>query len=285
MISCKPSQILLAVLAHPDDETFGTGGTLALYAHCGAQVHLICATRGEVGEMDPKYMAGFSSIAERREAELHCAAEKLGLTAVHFLDYRDSGMPSSPDNQHPQALAAQPVEKVTAEVVAAIRKLKPQVVLTFDPIGGYMHPDHIAIHHATKAAFYAAGDPAAFPEAGDPFQPQKLYYQTISRSLLRVSVALMRLLGKDPSKFGKNGDIDLAAIAAVNFPVNARINYLPVRHLRDEAMLCHASQGGAQMRKGFLGFWQRLFPPSEQFMRAYPPPNAHLETDLFEGIE
>ena len=94
-----PNQrILLAVLAHPDDESFGTGGTLALYAQQGAQVYLVCATRGEVGEMDPKHMRGFNSIAERREDELRCAAEKLGLTKVFFLNYRDSGMPGSPDN-------------------------------------------------------------------------------------------------------------------------------------------------------------------------------------------
>jgi len=94
------------VLAHPDDETFGMGGTLALYASQGVEVHLVCATRGEVGEMDPKLLEGFASIAERRESELCCAADMLGLKAVHFLDYRDSGMPGSPDNTHPMALAA-----------------------------------------------------------------------------------------------------------------------------------------------------------------------------------
>jgi N-acetyl-1-D-myo-inositol-2-amino-2-deoxy-alpha-D-glucopyranoside deacetylase len=101
---------LLAVLAHPDDESFGMGGTLALYAARGVEVHLVCATRGEVGEVSPELMKGFSSIAERREAELRCAAGVLGLAGVHFLDYRDSGMPGSEDNTHPQALAAQPLE-------------------------------------------------------------------------------------------------------------------------------------------------------------------------------
>ena len=146
-------RILLAVLAHPDDETFGTGGTLALYARSGAEVHLICATRGEVGEMDPKLLRGFDSIAERREHELRCAAELLGLSGVHFLGYRDSGMPGSPDNSHPNALAAQPLDKVAADVAQWIHALKPQVVITFDPIGGYRHPDHIAIQKATVKAF------------------------------------------------------------------------------------------------------------------------------------
>ena len=113
----KKKAVILSVLAHPDDESFGMGGTLALYAERGADVHLVCATRGEVGEMDEKYMQGFESIADRRESELRCAAGILGLEGVHFLDYRDSGMPGSPDNSHPQALFAQPVEEVAENIV------------------------------------------------------------------------------------------------------------------------------------------------------------------------
>ena len=118
--------ILLAVLAHPDDESFGMGGTLALYARRGVEVHLICATRGEVGQMDEDCLEGFDSIAERRVSELRCAAGILGLTGVHFLDYRDSGMPGTPDNEHPQALVMAPIEQVAGEVAHYIRDLKPQ---------------------------------------------------------------------------------------------------------------------------------------------------------------
>ena len=107
--------VLLAVLAHPDDETFGMGGTLALYAQQGAAVHLVCATRGEVGDVDPEYMQGYDSIADRREHELRCAAQMLGLAGVHFLDYRDSGMPGSEDNHHPRALAAAPLDEVASK--------------------------------------------------------------------------------------------------------------------------------------------------------------------------
>ena len=85
-------KVLLAVLAHPDDESFGMGGTLAYYASKGVDVYLVCATRGEVGDVDPKYLEGFHSIAERREAELRCAAGILDLAGVTFLNYRDSGM-------------------------------------------------------------------------------------------------------------------------------------------------------------------------------------------------
>ena len=144
---------ILAVLAHPDDESFGMGGTLALYAQQGAEVHLICATRGEAGEVDEKFLEGYDSIAERRESELRCAASHLGLKNVHFLSYRDSGMTGSLDNQHPEALINAPLEKVTGEVVEYIRTLQPDLVLTFDPVGGYHHPDHIHIQKAAVEAF------------------------------------------------------------------------------------------------------------------------------------
>ena len=104
----RPAQRLLAVLAHPDDESFGMGGTLALYAQRGVEVHLICATRGEAGMMDAEHLQGYTSTADKRETELRCAARILGLREVHFLDYRDSGMPGSADNQHPQAWSPPP---------------------------------------------------------------------------------------------------------------------------------------------------------------------------------
>ena len=275
---------LLAVLAHPDDETFGMGGTLALYARQGVQVHLVCATRGEVGEVDDKYMRDYASIADLREAELRCAAGHLGLTGVHFLNYRDSGMAGSPENQHPQALAAQPIEAVAAAVTHYIRTLKPQVILTFDPIGGYRHPDHIAIHQATVLAFHAAGDPSQFPDGLPAWQPQKLYYHTFPRGFLKLFVRLAPLVGKDPHKFGKNGDIDMASIAEVDFPVHARINYYSVADLRDEATACHASQGGTKSGGGLFGRIRRMWDSRDVFMRAFPEPDGHIEKDLFEGI-
>src|SRR4030067_3199036 len=108
---------LLAVLAHPDDQTCGTGGPLARSARWGGEVHLACATAGEVGEAPPD-LKGFASVGEMRKSELRCAAQTLGLTQVHFLGYRDSGMPGSPDNLHPQALAAAPLEQVAREGAA-----------------------------------------------------------------------------------------------------------------------------------------------------------------------
>jgi len=277
---------MLAVLAHPDDETFGMGGTLALYAQRGVDVHLVCATRGEVGEVAPHFLEGFQSIGELREHELRCAAGNLGLAGVHFLDYRDSGMPGSPDNHHPQALVAAPMNEVVAKVTGYIRKLRPQVVLTFDPIGGYRHPDHIAIHQATVKAFYAAGDPQQYPDQGPAYQPQKLYYHTFPRGWLSWMVRLMPLFGKDPRHFGQNGDIDLLELTGESFPVHARINYKEVASQKAAATACHASQGGmASSGNFFVRLAFRVADGQDSYIRAYPEPDGGpKERDLFAGV-
>jgi LmbE family N-acetylglucosaminyl deacetylase len=283
-LDSKP--VLLAVLAHPDDETFGMGGTLALYAWRGAQVYLVCATRGEVGEVPPDLMEGFASVADRREYELRCAADVLGLAGVHFLGYRDSGMPGSPDNHHPQALAAAPLEEVAARVAHYIRLLKPQVVLTFDPIGGYKHPDHIAIQRATVRAFDLAGSPDLMEEL-PPYQPRKLYFHVMPRGFLRLAVRLLPLFGLDPHRFGRNQDIDLAALVEEDdFPVHAEIDIRPAASRRDAATACHASQlGGGAPSRGPVNWIMRRFGRKEQFMRAYPVAEKGLrERDLFQGI-
>ena len=279
-----PSRTLLAVLAHPDDETFGTGGTLAHYSKLGVKVYLVCATRGEVGEVSPEMMEGYSSIAELREHELRCAAQTLGLSGVYFLNYRDSGMPGTMDNSHPQALFAADVDKVAGDVVHYIRKLKPEVVITFDPIGGYRHPDHIAIHNATVKAFHAAGDASQYSGDQAAFTPAKLYFHTFPRGFLRLAIFFMRLTGKDPRKFGKNGDIDFQSIAEVRFPIHAEVDYREVADIRDQASACHASQGGAKITGGILGWFRKITGVSDQYMLAYPPPGKKKEKDLFDGI-
>jgi N-acetyl-1-D-myo-inositol-2-amino-2-deoxy-alpha-D-glucopyranoside deacetylase len=266
-----PKHTFLAVLAHPDDESFGMGGTLAYYASQGADVYLVCATRGEVGEVAPEMLKGFGSIAELRESELRCAAGILGLAGVYFLDYRDSGMTGSPDNSHPQALAAQPLDAVAARVVHFIRQLRPEIVLTFDPIGGYRHPDHVAIHNATVRAFELAGDPAFAPDDLQPFQPKRLYFHVYPKRLLRWAVRLLPLIGKNPHKYGTNGDIDLANFAAVEYPVHARIDVRRVMEKKEQAGACHASQGGGSAGGSLIVFIFRRFGQQESFMRAYPP--------------
>ncbi|MBN1536155.1 MAG: PIG-L family deacetylase [Anaerolineales bacterium] len=283
----KNSKTILAVLAHPDDETFGMGGTLALYAQRDVSVHLICGTRGEAGEVDPRLLSGFASISERREFELRCAAEKLRLTEVHFLDYRDSGMKGSPDNQHPNALSAAPVDEVAVKITNLMRKAKPQVVLTFSPNGGYGHPDHIAIQRATLRAFHLAGDPTFTTDRLPAWKPLKLYYSIMPMGWIKLAARILPLLGKDPRRIGRNQDIDLIEIIKdCDYPIHARINIRPALKSREEAAMCHSSQiEGAVIRRGPLRWISLLMPQVDYFMRAYPEVKGKLrEKDLFEGI-
>ncbi|HSM25992.1 MAG TPA: PIG-L family deacetylase [Anaerolineaceae bacterium] len=278
---------LLAVLAHPDDETFGMGGTLAKYAHEGVDAFLICATRGEVGEMEEQYLQGFNSPAERREYELRCAAKNLGLQDVIFLDYRDSGMVGSEHNHNPRSLFAADLDKVSEEIVQSIRKIKPDVVITFDPIGGYRHPDHIKIYEATVDAVSKAANSEYEDELKQhPHQIKKLYFHSIPKNFLRMTVALMRLIGKDPRKFGKNKDIDLVSISEVHFPTHAIIDYGKYTNLRNDASACHSSQGGSKTTGGLMGWLQRILGSKDRFMRAFPEPKdgEKIERSLFEGL-
>lgn len=279
---------LLTVLAHPDDETFGMGGTLALYAARGVEVHLVCATNGEAGTVSPEFMEGYSEIAELRQDELRCAAEKLGVAGVHFLGYRDSGMVGTAENQHPDALAQADPQRVTSQIVELLRRFRPQVVVTHDPAGGYGHPDHIAVHQTTLAAFHAASDPDRYPDRGEPYQPQKLYYSTIPLRYLDLLIWVAKLTGKDPTRWGRNQDLDLTELTDNSFPIHARVNYRRVAQRKREATQCHASQldMGASMR-GLIGLLFRItrYSRVETFMRAEPPvTDRRTERDLFAGI-
>ncbi len=280
------SLTMLVCLAHPDDETFGMGGTLALYARRGVQVHLVCATRGDEGDVSPELLQGFSSIGERRESELRCAAGILGLAGVYFLGYCDSGMAGSPTNQNPDTLAAQPIDEVAAKVAHYIRLIKPQVVVTFDPIGGYKHPDHIAIHRATVKAFELAGD-AEFVTDLPAFQANKLYFHSIPKNFMRWAVRLAPIFGADPRHFGRNRDIDLVSVVEESdLPTHARINCRSVSEIRDEATACHQSQlDGGMGQRGPMSFIRNYLGGTETFTLAYPAPkNGLRERDLFEGV-
>lgn len=278
---------LLACLAHPDDETFGLGGTLALYAQRDIPVYLVCATRGDLGTVEPELLREFDSVAELRKAELDCASQALGLEEVIQFDYRDSGMPGSPDNKHPESLAAAPLEEVVDKLVRVMRELRPQVVLTFDPIGGYRHPDHIRMHEATEQAFHASGRPDYQTPGLEPFQPEKLYYHTFPRKLLRWGVKLMPFLGIDPTRWGRNKDIDLTELVDPVFPIHARIDVSPVLDAKEVASACHASQHDpTPPRWNLVGFLLRMNNREETFMRAFPEADEGLsESDLFSGLD
>ena len=282
------TKTILAVLAHPDDESFGLGGTLALYSQKGYDTYYLCATRGEAGTVDDEHLKGFKDTAEMRTDELMRAAKVLGLKNVFFLGYRDSGMPGTEPNKHADAQINHSVDEVAARIVKYIRELKPDIVLTHDPIGGYKHPDHIHLHKATKLAFEKADDTSFHPEAGAAFKPRALYYQVFPRGIFKWAVRLMPLFGKDPTKFGLNGDVNLLELAKVEFPIHVRLDIRPVVEIKREAGAQHASQGGGMgMRRGWMWLMTKLIGEREEFMRAYPPVadgKFGRKRDLFDGI-
>jgi LmbE family N-acetylglucosaminyl deacetylase len=166
---------VLAVYAHPDDEGQVTG-TLAEFVASGRKVTLVCATRGEVGEISQEALATPETLWYTRELELRAAMAQIGLSDVRFLPFRDSGMAGTPENEDERSLHQQPAEVVVGELVGIMREVRPELVFTWDPSGGYGHPDHIAVHKHTLAAFDAAGDAAQFPDRGHPHSPAGLFW-------------------------------------------------------------------------------------------------------------
>ncbi len=159
---------LLAIFAHPDDESYRAGGTLALLAREGTQVWVLCATHGEQGilELDPE------ETGQVRQTEMECACCALGIEKPRFLDYQDGTLPQVDE------------ESAVGKVVRAIRKLRPQALLTWPPSGVSGHPDHVAVSKWTEKAFQLAADPAAYPEHKEaPHAVEALYHIVVPRSL------------------------------------------------------------------------------------------------------
>ncbi len=281
---------LLAVFAHPDDESYGPGGTLALYAARGVDVHVLIMTDGAVGSVEPDVIDQVENLAAVRARELRQAVDTLGAT-LHQFHYRDSGMAGSDSNQHPHCLVQADRGEVVGRVVRLIRALRPQVVVTHDPTGGYFHPDHIAVNEIVTRACDLAGDPSAYPEQMDgeltPYQPQKLYYTALPRTFIKWAIRLLRLLRKDPTRFGRNGDIDLTQLGTPDEMFHTRIDVGDYLDVKMRASAAHSSQGGGPGFQRLLPAFvvRRLF-GREMFIRAYPTPapDAPLENDLFAGV-
>lgn len=281
--------VLMGVFAHPDDESFGPGATLARYAVEGAAVHVIIATDGIAGSVEATTtVQEHETLAQVRSTELSRAAVALGVTSIWSLPYRDSGMRGSPDNDHPDALIRQPLTHTVEEVLGYLERLRPQVVLTHDPYGGYGHPDHVRCCEATTAAFYlararaqsSAGNGAGW--AG----PQKLYYTAMPKGVLKLMVRVLPLLGRDLTTMGRNKDINLVEISQWEAPVTTRVFVGRHQAVKLAASMAHASQFG-----GGPG-WLRMLPEPmrkrmadyDRFTRAYPAPTGKLEEDLFAGV-
>jgi N-acetyl-1-D-myo-inositol-2-amino-2-deoxy-alpha-D-glucopyranoside deacetylase len=199
---------LLLVHAHPDDETIGTGATMACYAAAGAQVTLVTCTLGEEGEVLAPELALLAAdqadqLGGWRIAELSAAMAELGVTDHRFLGgagrFRDSGMMGDPANRKPRAFwqagaEAAVFQAAVTALVEVIREVRPQVLITYDTVGGYGHPDHIMAHRVATAAAEAAADPD-FTAEGASWQIAKLYWTAMPRSAMAAGLDAVRAAG------------------------------------------------------------------------------------------
>ena len=278
---------LLAVVAHPDDESFGLGGTLSRYAAEGVDVHIAIATDGVAGSVADGYEHTKADLVRVRAQEVAAAVSVIG-GHLHMLGYRDSGYIGDPANEHPEAFINSNEKEAIGRVVGLIRAIRPQVVITHDETGGYFHPDHIQCWKISTPAFYAAGDPAQYPELGPaPYRPQRLYYSAFPNTLVKIYTFMLRLRGKDPTKIGRNEDIDLTKLGIPRDRLNVRLNYRDYWDVKKEASAKHPSQGGSGgPARGIPEWYQRRFMANEYFMQAYPPPqNGQRTGDLFAGVD
>ncbi|MEU6995180.1 N-acetyl-1-D-myo-inositol-2-amino-2-deoxy-alpha-D-glucopyranoside deacetylase [Streptomyces sp. NPDC046465] len=188
-----PARRLLLVHAHPDDESITTGATMAKYAAEGAHVTLVTCTLGEEGEVIPADLAHLTadredSLGAQRIGELAAAMKALGVTDHRFLGgtgrYRDSGMMGVEQNHRPGAFWSADLDEAAAHLVEVIREVRPQVLVTYDPDGGYGHPDHIQAHRVAMRAAELASEPAFRADLGDPHTIAKIYWNRAPRSVV-----------------------------------------------------------------------------------------------------
>lgn len=273
------SSTILVLLAHPDDETFGAGGTLATYAEQGARIVLVCATRGEAGEISDPALASPTTLPDVREAELRCAARTLGISELHFLGYRDSGMTGSAENEDPRAFINIPPELVVRQLVEIIRREQPQVILTFDPTGGYGHPDHIAIHHHAVAAFHNAADPAYECAGLSPWRSKRLFYLVVTHEEIEEIGQQLDALGVDTELFRLFAEQGMGWQAA---QVHLSLDVSSKAEVKWAAMHCHQTQFGLDHPFRQLPDAQRLaMVQREHFVLAWPPAAPSLKLQGF----
>ena len=274
---------LLAIYAHPDDESFGSGGMLAKYAAEGVSVGLVCATNGEIGEISDPDLASSDTLGDVRIAELKCAAEALGVTELLLLGYRDSGMAGTADNEDPRAFGNAAEDETVARLVGIIRGVRPDVVVTFDPAGGYGHPDHIAVHNRTVAAFHAAGDARSHRDEGEVWQPPRLAYTVFARSTFEQLRTKLTSSGVD---VGELASWEEVVILWEDEDVHVALDVSGAFEAKWKALNCHRTQFGSdnlfrripeEMAREIMG--------RENFSIAWPetPPGTRL-AGLFDGL-
>ncbi len=277
---------LLTVHAHPDDEASKGPGTVAKYHADGVHTVLVTCTGGEEGDIlnpaldTPEVKADIGRIRLR---ELEAAVELIGYDELVMLGYRDSGMPDSEANSNPASFASASLDEAVGRLVAEIRRVRPQVVITYgDDHSGYPHPDHIRVHDISIAAFDAAGDPDAFPDAGEPFEPLKLYYVVWSKRRVVATHEKFIELGLespfDARWLDRPGEDD---------KITTSIDLTGFEDIRRLALLAHATQVDPTSK-----FWFGLPPevlrtdhPFDDYVLARSRVDSELpESDLFAGV-
>lgn len=282
------NRCLLAIHAHPDDESSKGAGTMARYADEGVRVVLVCATGGEEGEiLNPRMdQPGIlERMHELRMAELRTACDILGVEKVYELGYRDSGMPGTESNEHPDAFCKAEADEAVRRLVEIIRQERPEVVLSYDESRGYEHPDHVRVHEWGTRAFKEAGDPAKFPEAGDAWQPAKLYYfATFTKQRFTLLNDAAITAGME-SPFG--GWLEKWDETGFSEPeVTTKVDVGEYIDLRTKALLAHATQIDPD------SFWfavpdeiQKEVYPWEDYTRVSSTVDSAIpEEDLFAGL-
>jgi mycothiol S-conjugate amidase len=282
-----PDQLcILAVHAHPDDEASKGAGTVARYHAEGVRTVLVTCTGGEEGEilnpaLDTPEVRGDISAVRRRELEN--AARIIGYDEVVLLGYRDSGMAGSEANANPESFAAAPFGEAVGRLVEIVRRERPQVLLTYDEDQtGYPHPDHLRVHDISVAAFDAAGDAAAHPGTGEPFQPLKLYYSVWSRKRMLDTHAKFLELGLespfDDRWFDRPNNEER---------ITSSVDLTGYEEVRSEALKAHATQVDPTSK-----FWFGLPPevartihPFDDYVLARSlVGEVEPEDDLFAGV-
>ena len=242
---------LLLVHAHPDDETIGNGVTMARYVDEGASVTLVTCTRGEEGEVLVPELARLAADAEdglgaHREGELAAAMAVLGVTDFRFLGgsgrYRDSGMAGTPANTRDDCLWRADLRAAADHLVAVIREVRPQVLVTYDELGGYGHPDHIQAHRIATYATSLAAAPSYRSDLGEPWEVAKVYWTALSESRLRQSLRRLRDLGELTTFDGMDPEGELPPFAVPDALLTTAIDGTAYVERKLAAMRAHATQ-------------------------------------------
>jgi N-acetyl-1-D-myo-inositol-2-amino-2-deoxy-alpha-D-glucopyranoside deacetylase len=276
---------LLCVHPHPDDEAISCGGVLARSSDEGVRTVVVTCTGGEEGENQAGIDLGDEDMTVHRRREMEAAATELGLTAHHWLGYRDSGMVDTPANDHPDSFHAAPLDDAAVRLAHLIRQERPQVVVSDDEDGSYGHPDHIKAYAVTVRAVALAADAAA-PLDLEPWQVAKRYVHTLSHGKLLEVHNTLRQLGL-PSPFGED-DLDVAELpfGVPDDRVTTQIDVAGWIDRKRAAMAAHRSQIGPE--SFFLNTPDELagrFFGVEQFvLEAGELAGLRPETDLFAGL-